>query len=178
MKQAADYGGMPMPDKNLSVSGELLNFRPYSRGQAFAHPGNGPRWPGEEILQETLGIEQFRKHCGLKKIARCGFPWEKTTKRPVAPRISCGAALAENNYVRLSSRKVAWSSAVPPTSTGNPGSAYTNCETALMRHKFKLPEERVAESIFTSTLHSQAPRSAAFLEKKPRREWLLCIHQK
>ena len=73
-----------MPDKNLSVSGELLNFRPYSRGQAFAHPGNGPRWPGEEILQETLGIEQFRKHCGLKKIARCGFPWEKTTKRPVA----------------------------------------------------------------------------------------------
>ena len=65
-----------------------------------------------------------------EKIARCGFPWEKTTKRPVAPRISCGAALAENNYVRLSSRKVACSSAVPPTSTGNPGSVYTNCETA------------------------------------------------
>ena len=31
---------------------------------------------------------------------------------------------------------------------------------------------------FTSTLHSQAPRSAAFLEEKPRRESLLCIHQK
>jgi hypothetical protein len=44
---------------------------------------------------------------------------------------------------------------------------------------------------FTSTLHSQAPRSAAFLppqqasllgtpvlEEKPRLEWLLCIHQK
>ena len=25
-------------------------------------------------------LEQFRNDCGLKKIARCGFPWEKTTK--------------------------------------------------------------------------------------------------
>jgi hypothetical protein len=75
--------------------------------------------------------EQFRNYCGLIEIARCGFPWEKTTKRPIASRISCGAALAENNYVRLSSMKVASSSVVPPTSTGNPGSVYTNCETAL-----------------------------------------------
>ena len=30
------------------------------------------------------GLEQFRNYCGLKKVARCGFPWEKTTKRPVA----------------------------------------------------------------------------------------------
>jgi hypothetical protein len=29
-------------------------------------------------------LEQFRNYCGLKKIARCGFPWEKTTTRPVA----------------------------------------------------------------------------------------------
>jgi hypothetical protein len=46
------------------------------------------------------------------------------------PRISCSAALAENNDVRLSSRKVACSPVVPTTSTGNPGSVYTNCETA------------------------------------------------
>jgi hypothetical protein len=24
-------------------------------------------------------LEQFRNYCGIKKIARCGFPWEKTT---------------------------------------------------------------------------------------------------
>ena len=29
-------------------------------------------------------LEQFRNYCGLKKIARCGFPWEKTTEGPVA----------------------------------------------------------------------------------------------
>jgi hypothetical protein len=61
---------------------------------------------------------------------RGGFPWEKTTKRPIAP-ISCSAALAENHDVRLSSKKVACSLLVPPTSTGNPGSVYTHCETAL-----------------------------------------------
>jgi hypothetical protein len=33
--------------------------------------------------------------------------------------------------VRLSSLKVAGSSGVPPTSTGNPGSVYTHRETAL-----------------------------------------------
>ena len=76
-------------------------------------------------------LEQFRNYCGLKKIARCGFPWEKTTKRRVASWISCRAALAENNDVRLSSRKVACSSVAPTTSTGNPGSVYTNCKTAL-----------------------------------------------
>jgi len=82
----------------------------------------------EKHTQPSAGLEQFRNYCGPIKIARCGFPWEKTTKRPVASRISCIAALAEDNYVRLSSRKVACSSVVPPTFTGNPGSIYTNCE--------------------------------------------------
>jgi hypothetical protein len=40
-------------------------------------------------------------------VGRSGLPWEKTTKRLVAFRISCSAALAKNNYVRLSSQKVA-----------------------------------------------------------------------
>jgi hypothetical protein len=40
-------------------------------------------------------------------------------------------SLAENRDVRLSSRKVAYSSVAPTTSTGKPGSVYTNCETAL-----------------------------------------------
>jgi hypothetical protein len=75
----------------------------------------------------------------LKALSQLRWPdkgrevWSRpagTTKRPVASRISCGAALAENNDVRLSSRKVACGSVVPTTSTGNPGSVYTNCETA------------------------------------------------
>ena len=37
--------------------------------------------------------------------------------------------------------------------------------------------QRKTQSIFTSTLHSQVRRSAAFLEEKPHRERLLCIHQ-
>jgi hypothetical protein len=32
----------------------------------------------------SLGsLRQFRNYCGLIKIARCGFPWKKTTKRPI-----------------------------------------------------------------------------------------------
>jgi hypothetical protein len=26
------------------------------------------------------GLERFRNYCGLIKVARSGFPWEKTTK--------------------------------------------------------------------------------------------------
>jgi hypothetical protein len=40
------------------------------------------------------------------------------------------AALTEGSDVRLSSRKAARSSMASPSFTGNPGSAYTNCETA------------------------------------------------
>jgi hypothetical protein len=29
-------------------------------------------------------LRQFRNYCGPIKIARCGFPWEKTTKRLIA----------------------------------------------------------------------------------------------
>ena len=39
-------------------------------------------------------LEQFRNYCGLIKIARSGFPWEKTTKRPIASvYTNCGTAL-------------------------------------------------------------------------------------
>ena len=62
----------------------------------------------------------------------------------VASRISCSAALAGDKDVRLSSRKVACSSLAPTRSTGNPGSVYTYCETALSQ------------------------RNAAFLRGKPR----------
>jgi hypothetical protein len=30
------------------------------------------------------GLKQFRNYGGLVKVARSGFPWEKTTKGPVA----------------------------------------------------------------------------------------------
>ncbi len=41
--------------------------------------------------------------------------------------------LSEGNDVRLSLRKAAYSSVALPSSTGNPGSVYTNCETAVAR---------------------------------------------
>jgi hypothetical protein len=46
-------------------------------------------------------------------------------------RISCSAAPVERSDVRLSSRKAACSSVAPQSSTGNPDSVYTSCETAL-----------------------------------------------
>jgi hypothetical protein len=59
------------------------------------------------------------------------FLWEKTTKGDVAPPDFLRVALTEGDDVRLSSRKAACSSMAPPGSTGNPGSVYTNCETAI-----------------------------------------------
>jgi tetratricopeptide (TPR) repeat protein len=42
-----------------------------------------------------MRLEQFRNYCGLKKIARCGFPWEKTTKKSMASvYTNCETALA------------------------------------------------------------------------------------
>jgi copper resistance protein C len=40
-------------------------------------------------------LEQFRNYCVLTKIARCGFPWEKTTKRSITSVYAhCQTALA------------------------------------------------------------------------------------
>jgi hypothetical protein len=33
---------------------------------------------------QFLRLERFRNYCGLIKVARSGFPWEKTTKGDVA----------------------------------------------------------------------------------------------
>jgi hypothetical protein len=49
----------------------------------------------------------------------------------VAPPDFLRAALTESNDVRLSSRKAACSFDGTTKLTGNPGSVYTNCETAL-----------------------------------------------
>ena len=81
-------------------------------------------------IDRRPGSKRFRNYCGLIKIARSGFPWEKTTKGSLAFPDFLRAALTEGNDVRLSSRKAACSSMAPPSSTGNPGSVYTNCETA------------------------------------------------
>ena len=42
---------------------------------------------------ELHPLKQFRNYCGLAKVARCGFPGKKTTKRPVASRDFLRAAL-------------------------------------------------------------------------------------
>jgi hypothetical protein len=36
------------------------------------------------LYNQCCGLEQFRNYCGLIKTAKCGFLWEKTTKRPIA----------------------------------------------------------------------------------------------
>jgi hypothetical protein len=47
-------------------------------------------------------LKRFRNYCGLIKIARSGFPWEKTTKRSVASvYANCETALTV-------SRKAVW----------------------------------------------------------------------
>jgi hypothetical protein len=83
-----------------------------------------------------MAEKRFRNYCGLIKVARSGFPWEKTTKSDVAPPDFLRAALTEGIRVRLSSRKAAYSSVAPTSSTGNPGSIYTNCETAYAANLF------------------------------------------
>jgi len=41
-------------------------------------------------------LERFRNYCGLIKVVRSGFPWEKTTKGDVASvYTNCETALAE-----------------------------------------------------------------------------------
>ena len=49
--------------------------------------------------------------------------------------------------VRLSSRKAACSSMAPPTSTGNPGSIYTNCETAIAHNSNRLISQCASVSV-------------------------------
>ena len=39
---------------------------------------------GEATLVVGGTLERFSNYCGLIKIARSGFPWEKTTRRAVA----------------------------------------------------------------------------------------------
>jgi hypothetical protein len=78
-------------------------------------------------------LERFRNYCGLIKVTRSSFPWEKTTKGDVAPPDFLRAALTGGIVCGLSSRKAACSSVAPPNSTGNPGSVYINCETTVTR---------------------------------------------
>ena len=70
-------------------------------------------------------------YSGLIKIARCGFPWKKTTRRPAASPIPCSAAPIEEATCGFLGGKHACSSLAAQSSTGNPVSVYTHCETAL-----------------------------------------------
>jgi len=70
--------------------------------------------------------------CGFLRGKPHAVRWHHQAPQEIrVSRISCSAALTEGNDVRLSSRKAACSSMAPPSSTGNPGSVYTNCETAV-----------------------------------------------
>jgi len=77
-------------------------------------PIGDPRSPVPEGMEdaeppiELSNIDvftRFRNYCGLAKIARNSLPWEKATRRSMAL----------------------------PSSTGNPRSVHTNCETVALR---------------------------------------------
>jgi hypothetical protein len=134
--------------------GERPVCHPTSVSSGLRWPQAGVRWCG---VFQVVKTAQSRGRTGrtlLKALSQLLWPdkgrevWSRraprlaprqagacggaggTTKRPVASWISCSAALAKNNDVRLSSRNVACSSVVPTTSTGNPGSVCIHCETA------------------------------------------------
>src|ERR1700684_1510921 len=53
------------------------------------------RWNPRGWRSRRWRLKQFRNYCGLIRIARSGFPWEKTTKMPVASLYThCETALA------------------------------------------------------------------------------------
>ena len=64
----------------------------------------------------------------------------------------CGLILAENNYVRLSSRKVACSSMLPPASTGNSGSRISSIAALAENNHVRLSSRKIAcSSVLPST---------------------------
>jgi hypothetical protein len=49
----------------------------------YKHPGIGHLYLSFRLSANSSdALRQFRNYCGLIKIARCGFPWKKTTKWP------------------------------------------------------------------------------------------------
>jgi hypothetical protein len=55
----------------------------------------GHQEPAEPGPIGFLALMQFRNYCGLITIARCGFPWKKTTKRSTASvYTNCETALS------------------------------------------------------------------------------------
>ena len=153
----------------MTPMSNLLRRRVAMKGEEYGGRALPIRCHAGFSGQPDVIVKRFRNYCGLIKIARSGFPWEKPRKGPWLSRISCSAALravsqllwshkgreewfsvaenherrhgfglyqlrnrsSEGNDVRLSLRKAACSSMAPPSSTGNPASVYTNCETAV-----------------------------------------------
>ena len=71
--------------------------------------------PWREDHEGWVQLERFRNYRGLIKVARSGFPWEKTTKGDVASvYTNCETALKSGNcsFLRL---KLHLADGVPPT---------------------------------------------------------------
>jgi hypothetical protein len=85
-------GTIILPTRQVLMNAPSILRRPCH----LAADGLGPVPGGCGVLQvvktaqsrgrteRTLFLQHFRNYCGAIKVARCGFPWEKTTKRPVA----------------------------------------------------------------------------------------------
>jgi hypothetical protein len=74
-------------------------------------------YPVELIAVNTL--EHFRNYCGLIKIARCGFLWQKTTRKPVASvYTNCETAYSHGSHAWAHSAPAMMLSApIDPAST-------------------------------------------------------------
>jgi hypothetical protein len=89
--------------RSFTRSGLAVTIQPESGGVVFSKLS---KLLNQEHALGVPCLQHFRNDCGAIKVARFGFPGEKTAKEPVA----C-------------------SSVVPTTSAGNPVSVCSDCET-------------------------------------------------
>ena len=90
-----ELDGDHQPHGGRDVGDALGEDRREREGVGAQALGLGSGWLHRRKF-ETPRQSQFRKYCGLVEIARCGFPWEKTTKRPTASVYTiCETAVAQ-----------------------------------------------------------------------------------
>jgi hypothetical protein len=81
----------------------LSGLGPMTGGAVFSRLS---RLLNQENALSVPCLQHFRNYCGPIKVARCGFPWEKTTERPVASVCTnCETAYAVTPALRRPRRR-------------------------------------------------------------------------
>jgi hypothetical protein len=68
----------------MTPMSNLLRRRVAMKGEEYGGRALPIRCHAGFSGQPDVIVKRFRNYCGLIKIARSGFPWEKTTKRSLA----------------------------------------------------------------------------------------------